>query len=412
MGSDVNWDVDGKTCIVTGATAGIGREAAAALAARGARVVLACRDVPLAHKVAQQIRQKHPGCDVTVGPALDLGSMESVRVFAAAYRAQGRPLHLLVNNAGANNLAAWHTPEGIGGLCQVNFLGPYQLTRLLEPVLIQSSPARIVNVSSTMHRCAALRPFAAEPAGSAQPDGGGELPAPDGGGRAGDDPGMAALLRSWRRGSGYATTKLANVLFAYECQRRLGALGVQSCAVDPGGVASNIWKRSVFESPQLSWLLHLYAPPSDGATAVVHAATVPWGSERGAAARLAAQRRAAPAAGSNGLSFEPEDDLRFYARGLFASPPMTAIDATPGRGLHGALSKALWVASAGVLSVMDWPARRLSGGRLAAHTTCVPSSPTSYDAELAARLWNAAADAARVPREVQAPGGRGELGRP
>jgi hypothetical protein len=237
-------------------------------------------------------------------------------------------------------------------------------------------------------------------------------------------------------------------------------------------VASDIWKRSAFESPPLSWLLLLYAPPNDGATAIVHAATVPWGSERGASARLAAQRRTAPAAGSSGSSFGPEDDLRvsercgacnlvsfcspsllsaarlkaahqgtatqgtprqrghlseaartprciaelaflscpraqFYARGLFASPPITAIDATPRRGLHGALSKALWAVSASVLSVMDWPARRLSGGRLAARTTCVPSSSTSYDAELAGRLWNAAADAAGVPREVQAPGGHG-----
>ena len=72
-------------------------------------------------------------------------------------------------------------------------------------------------------------------------------------------------------------TKLGNVLFAYELQRRLGKRGVHSCAVDPGSVATNIYDGSLFSRQPLRWLIRtLYAPPSDGAAAVVHAACAPW----------------------------------------------------------------------------------------------------------------------------------------
>ncbi len=160
--------------IVTGATAGIGRYpwkeikyptsclfpsshpnpryTAEGLATRGVKVVLACRNIKAAEQVVDEIKQSSPGADVVVGPHLDLSRLDSVRAFAHAYNKLGWPCDLLVNNAGTNYIEPAMT-EGIGALSQINYLGPYALTRLLEPVLIRSAPSTIVNLSSIMHRC-------------------------------------------------------------------------------------------------------------------------------------------------------------------------------------------------------------------------------------------------------------------
>ncbi|KAL4419578.1 hypothetical protein ABPG77_003604 [Micractinium sp. CCAP 211/92] len=373
--------MEGRQVVVTGATQGIGRETALQLAAKGARVVLACRDVARAEAVAEDIRRKHPGAQVEVGPPLDLASLESVRAFAAAYKKRHRHLHCLVNNAGTNYTKRWFTPEGVGGLCQVNYLGHYVLTRLLEDTLQASAPARVVNVSSVTHRY----------------------------GWVGD---VRKFLPSWRPGSYYPSTKLANVLFAYELQRRLGEHGVQSCAVDPGGVASNIWTGSSFSRPPLSWVIgNLYAPPSDGAAAVVHAASVPWSQEREGAAAINARWAPAATQGSRsggvggrlqGRAARSRLDLRFYARGLFASPAVTSWRGTPqdpSAGLLDRLRGALWGGTTIVASLLDFPLRRITGGRLNSGTRPVPSAPLSYDASLAAQLWDLSADAAGLPRE-------------
>ncbi|PSC74044.1 short-chain dehydrogenase [Micractinium conductrix] len=364
---DAPWDVAGRRVVVTGSTQGLGRETARQLAARGAHVVLACRDLKRAEAVAEEIRQQHPGAQVEVGPQLDLGSLESVRRFAAAYKKKHRELHVLVNNAGTNYLERWFTPEGVGGLCQVNYLGPYTLTRLLEDTLQASAPSRVVNVSSVTHRF----------------------------GWVGD---VAGFLASWRPGSYYPSTKLANALFAFELQRRLGEQGVQSCAVDPGGVASNIWSNSAFARPPLSWVIgNLYAPPSDGAAAVVHAASVPWGRERRAAAAITAKwgGAATPSARAQALP-----DLRFYARGLFASPAVTSWRGVPRRrDTLDKIRSRLWGLTALAASLLDWPLRNLSGGRLLSTTRVVPAAPLAYDANLAAQLWDLSADATQVPRQ-------------
>ena len=135
------------TTLVTGATRGIGREAARQLAARGARVILAVRDAKKGQEVVDEILRECPDADVILGPTLDLASCQSIRSFAKAYGPY--PLHVLLNNAalGSNALKSL-TPEGIVNLVQVNFLGPFLLTRLLEEKLKESAPSRVVNVSS------------------------------------------------------------------------------------------------------------------------------------------------------------------------------------------------------------------------------------------------------------------------
>ncbi|KAI3424130.1 hypothetical protein D9Q98_009490 [Chlorella vulgaris] len=371
MATTSDWDIASKRVVITGSTSGIGRETAAQLAAQGAHVVLACRNLPLAEQVAADIRRQHLGATVEVGPQLDLASLESIRQFAAAYKRSGQPLHVLINNAGTNYQRPWQTPEGVGGLCQVNYLGPYALTRLLEDTLQQSAPARVVNLSSVTHRFGWL----------------------------GD---VARFLPSWVPGSYYPSTKLANVLFANEMQRRLGEHGVQSCAVDPGGVASKIWDHSAFAKPPLSWVINnLYAPTSDGAAAVVHAATVPWGRERLAAAAINQRWSQPPGSRSRRNAARPLPDLRFYARGLFTSPLVTSWRGIPQRGFRSRVRQTVWGLSTLAHSLLDWPLRRLSGGRILAQTRCVPSAPLSYDSTLAAQLWDLSADAAQLPRDCK-----------
>ena len=91
---------------------------------------MACRNLDLAEKVAQEIKTRHPTADIIVGPKLDLASQDSVRSFAEEYKKQGWPLHVLINNAGAiYDGEPWYTEDGVGGLCQINHLGPFTLTR-------------------------------------------------------------------------------------------------------------------------------------------------------------------------------------------------------------------------------------------------------------------------------------------
>lgn len=318
----------------------------------------------------QEIKDLYPGAHVEIGPHLDLSSLDSVRKFAEEYASSGRGLDILVNNAGANEYARqWQTPEGIGGLCAVNYLGPFLLTRLL---LEQNKPknkshvTRVVNVSSVTHRYGRIFPDTSQ------------------------------FLTTWKHGSYYPNTKLANVMFAYELQRRMGkSHNVQSCAVDPGGVASNIWKGSIMETnPLLRWVItNIYAPPSDGATAVVHAATVDWNVDRKPDKAL--------------LVLHPHkdhghsEDLRFYARGLFASPLVTRTRGVPQNRscIPDRIRELAWGASTVVHSLLDWPIRKLTHMKVGSKTVIVPSAPLSYDKDVAASLWNASSDAVGLPHE-------------
>lgn len=298
--------LDGKVAIVTGATSGIGLETAKALAGEagevlgqgqgagahasrpsqqyssngrlcvhacgrrppldsaavppalgrlrqrpglGATVVLGVRNVSAGEDVVKQIQQAHPGAKVSVGPPLDLLSQDSVRQFAAAMNKQLSHLDILINNAGVSFMARTITPDGVGGIAQVsqlgaaaawgawrrvspslidrvmvigprnipaarpqtNHLGPYTLTRLLEKKLVESK-ARVVTLGSVTHRTTIMKD-------------------------------ARAFLTDWRSGY-YQHSKLANVLFGYELQRRLGNFGVTSCLADPGGVRSSIWEKS------------------------------------------------------------------------------------------------------------------------------------------------------------------------
>ncbi|MEW5298527.1 MAG: hypothetical protein WDW36_001641 [Sanguina aurantia] len=346
-------DLQGKVALVTGATSGIGLETAAELARRGATVIFGVRNQKKAEGVAQAMRERVPDARLILPPEvplIDMMSLPSVKAFAAGLLERADlPIDILVNNAGVADMKRVYAPGHIGGLAQTNYLGPYTLTRLLEPKLV-ASKARVVTVSSVTHRAFVIH----------DPD---------------------TFLHQWSQGT-YLHTKLACCLVAYELQRRLSPYGVQSVSLDPGGVRTAIWKDSVFDKQPLKAVIEFtYAPPEDAAVTVAHAATVAWEKVMCS------------------LACPPANDLRFYARGLFASPLVTRIDGS-WTSWWATVAAAAYGVNLVVHSLLDFPLRSLSGGRLASRVVPVKSSPQTYDKVLAARLWDASAVAAGVSRDV------------
>ncbi|XP_066504473.1 retinol dehydrogenase 13 isoform X4 [Hoplias malabaricus] len=142
--------LDGKTVLITGANTGIGKETALDMAKRGARVILACRDLDKAHAAAEEIRKKSGNGNVTV-KKLDLASLRSVRNFAREIQEKEDRLDILINNAGIMMCPKWKTEDGFEMQFGVNHLGHFLLTNLLLDQLKRSTPSRIVNVSSRAH---------------------------------------------------------------------------------------------------------------------------------------------------------------------------------------------------------------------------------------------------------------------
>jgi retinol dehydrogenase-12 len=141
--------LNGKTAVVTGASSGLGLEIARGLAARGATVILACRDLGRGRAAADSIRAGLPGADLTV-EALDLASLASVRAFAQRAVGAYPRLDILVNNAGGWSQQAERSADGFELIWATNVLGPHLLTRLLLPSLQAVGTGRIVNLSSTV----------------------------------------------------------------------------------------------------------------------------------------------------------------------------------------------------------------------------------------------------------------------
>ncbi len=202
-------DMTGRVCLVTGATSGHGRAVAAALARRGAAVVLLGRSADKCRAVRKEIAEETGGRapDVLL---CDLAVRSDIARAADEWLASDRPLHVLVNNAGLVNLERQETVDGVEMVFAVNYLATFELTLRLLPRMLESAPARVVNVSSDTHRIARL-----------------DL----------DD----LELRSgygWLRS--YGRSKAALTYFTRELARRLEGTGVTANAVDPGPVASAI----------------------------------------------------------------------------------------------------------------------------------------------------------------------------
>jgi NAD(P)-dependent dehydrogenase (short-subunit alcohol dehydrogenase family) len=204
-------DLAGKTLIVTGGNSGLGFETARALAARRARVVIACRSVDKASAAIAKLRAENPRADVEA-QALDLASLASVRAFARDFAGRESALHGLVNNAGVMALPRCETVDGFEMQLGTNHFGHFALTGLLLELLLATQGSRVVNLSSTMHKAGRMR----------FDDLHGE--------------------RSYGKWTAYGQSKLANLLFTYELQRRLAAkrAATISVASHPGYAATNL----------------------------------------------------------------------------------------------------------------------------------------------------------------------------
>jgi NAD(P)-dependent dehydrogenase (short-subunit alcohol dehydrogenase family) len=204
-------DQHGRTALITGANSGLGFSAAAVLAARGARVILACRDTGKARDAADRIGAAAPGADTEI-VRLDLASLASVREAAAQVRTRHPGLDLLINNGGVMVPPRSQTQDGFELQFGTNHLGHFALTGLLLDRLLAVPGSRVVTLTSLAHRMGRLN-F--------------------------DD---LQSARRYRRGTAYAQSKLANLMFAAELQRRLAAAGARtaSLAAHPGFSRTNL----------------------------------------------------------------------------------------------------------------------------------------------------------------------------
>jgi len=192
-------DQSGRTAVITGGNSGIGFEAARVLAERGARLFLGCRDQGKAHDAVLRIRATAPGAEVRVVP-MDLASLRSVRAAAAQIRSGCEGIDLLINNAGVMMPPYGVTADGFELQLGINHLGHFALTGLLLDRLAGLPGARVVTVSSNSHQAGRIN-F--------------------------DD---LQSRRDYKRIAGYGQSKLANLMFTYELQRRLAAAGSPAIA--------------------------------------------------------------------------------------------------------------------------------------------------------------------------------------
>ncbi len=209
----------GKTYVVTGGNSGIGFEAASALASRGARTILGCRNPQKATEAVERIRKQHTHASVEA-VALDLASLASVRDFAKSLDEKSDRLDALINNAGVMAIPLRRTADGFEMQIGTNHLGHFALTGLLLEKLLQTPDSRVVSVSSTMHKIGRV-----------------DL----------DD--LNYSERRYGKWPAYGQSKLANLYFIYELQRRFERAGVPSIAAacHPGYAATNLQ----FVGPQM-----------------------------------------------------------------------------------------------------------------------------------------------------------------
>lgn len=206
-------DLGGRHVLVTGASSGLGAETARALAAKGAAVTLAARDVAKLEAVVTRIAEQTGNRDLRVS-ALDLTDLGSVRACAKSWLASGDPLDLLINNAGVMACPLTRTSRGWEMQLATNHIGHFLLTCLLVPALRAAAPSRVVNLSSAGHRLAGFD-F--------------------------DDPHFEH--RPYDKWSAYGQSKTANVLFGVALDGRLARHGVRAFAVHPGMIMTELGRH-------------------------------------------------------------------------------------------------------------------------------------------------------------------------
>ncbi len=210
-------DLTGKTCVVTGASSGLGRESTRALAAAGAHVILAARNADDVADTLTWVRTSVPAAQLS-SVHLDLTSLASVTAAAAAIQDLTPAVHVLMNNAGVMFTPFGRTVDGFETQFGTNHLGHFELTRALLPVLLAADGARVVVLSSEGHRM-------------------GDVDVTD----------LHWEHRPYDKFAAYGASKTANVLHAVELDRRLRDSGVRAFAVHPGIVATSLARHMTAE---------------------------------------------------------------------------------------------------------------------------------------------------------------------
>ncbi len=235
--------MEGKIVVLTGANTGIGKQTTLELAKRGARVVMACRDVARGEAARAEISAMAEGGGELEVRELDLSSLDSVRAFAAKANADLPRIDVLINNAGVFPQKASKTVDGFEAQFGVNFLGPFLLTNLLLDKLRASAPSRIIHLTSMLHTQGTL----------------------DFESFRGDKP--------YKASAAYNQSKLANLVFSNELARRLEGTGVTSNAVHPGAISTDITREMPWIARKIVGLI--FKNVAHGAKAPVMLATDP-----------------------------------------------------------------------------------------------------------------------------------------
>ncbi len=238
--------MSGTTCLVTGATSGIGQETALRLAMLGAAVIIVGRDTARGEAAGEEIRRRVPLAQVETVTA-DLSSLAQVRRLAEEVLGRHDRLDVLVNNAGVISMRRELTADGFETTFATNHLGPFLLTNLLRGLLERSAPARVVTVSSAVHKQVRTIPWDDLPRGA-----------------------QAGHRQS------YPLSKLLNILFTVELARRLSGTGVTANCLHPGFVRTALGRDVTGVPGAVVRLVLRFQPgPVTGAETSVYLASSP-----------------------------------------------------------------------------------------------------------------------------------------
>ncbi|XP_029642619.1 retinol dehydrogenase 13 [Octopus sinensis] len=228
-----------ETVLVTGATSGMGQAAATDFASRGARVIMACRDIEAGQKIAQEIQKKTNNTNVTALHC-DLSSLDSVRKFVEEFKKRESQLHILINNAGVMMCPKTLSTDKFEMQFAVNYLGPFLLTHLLLDTMKASAPARIVNVTAHAHQLGSIN-F--------------------------DD---LNHDEDYNPGHAYAQSKLAVAMFTITLAKYLEGSEVIVNCINPGIVNTNLHRHMPFRAHSFinmcfsPFVWYMFKKPEDG----------------------------------------------------------------------------------------------------------------------------------------------------
>ncbi|XP_060950135.1 retinol dehydrogenase 12, like [Limanda limanda] len=241
--SDVR--LDDRTVVITGANTGIGKETAMDLAKRGAKVIIACRDMEKAEAAVKEVIEKSDNKNVRC-MKLDLSDTKSIREFAEAINKEEPKLNILINNAGVMVCPYGKTADGFEMQIGVNHMGHFLLTHLLLDLMKRSAPARIVTVSSMAHSWGAINL---------------------------DD---INSEKGYSKNKAYSQSKLANILFTHTLAQKLEGTGVTTYSLHPGVVQTDLWRH--LSGPQ-QFIMRMVSPftkdSAQGAQTTIYCAVEP-----------------------------------------------------------------------------------------------------------------------------------------